>query len=79
MVSKMDFNKVVGKDLIPLGLRNVTRMSITRERYLIYLPEGLNSVWRTIHDRRIRVYVYVEIPDDLENKGRQVPKSEVQD
>lgn len=69
----MGLSKVVGKDLIPVGLRNLTRMSATNERYLIYLPERLNNVWRAVYGRGIRVYVYVEIPEDL--GGRQQAKS----
>jgi len=45
--------------------RKITRMTSTgNERYLIYLPEDLNEVWRAVHEKGLKVGIYIEIPSE---------------
>jgi len=47
----------------------VTRLSrySDRERYLIYLPEDYNDIWRVLHEKGEKVEVYVRLP--IEERG----------
>jgi len=42
----------------------VTRVSrySDRERYLIYLPEDYNDIWRVLHEKGEKVEVYIKLP-----------------
>jgi len=46
--------------LIPLGTRRIVRMGKV-ERYLIYLPERLNSLWKYLNSEGAKVEVYIRI------------------
>jgi len=48
--------------------RKIVRMSPNTERYLIYLPEDLNDVWKEIYERRLRVEVYVRPLEEQSKK-----------
>ena len=52
-------------NVIPLGARGIVRQTEKgKGRYLIYLDQGMNHIWRELHKRRIKVYVYIEIPEE---------------
>jgi len=46
----------------PVGSRAVVRMG--KDRYLVYLPISLNYLWKELHDKGIKVRVYIEIPEE---------------
>ena len=48
----------------PIGSRAVVRMG--KDRFLIYLPVTLNYLWKELHERKVRVRVYIEVPEDQE-------------
>jgi len=50
----------------PIGSRAVVRMG--KDRYLIYLPVSLNFLWRELHEKKVKVRVYIEIPDEEHSK-----------
>mgnify|MGYP001626445815 CR=1 FL=1 len=55
---------MIGKDLIPIGLRRITKMTAREDRFLIYLPESLNDLWKWLHAKRIKINVYIELPEE---------------
>ncbi len=46
----------------PIGGRAIVRMG--KDRYLIYLPVSLNYLWKELHSGKVRVRVYIEIPEE---------------
>jgi hypothetical protein len=48
----------------PIGSRAVIRMG--KDRFLIYLPVTLNYLWKELHERKVKVRVYIEVPEDQE-------------
>ena len=48
----------------PIGSRAIVRMG--RERYLVYLPTSLNYLWRELHEKKVKVRVYIEVPEEGE-------------
>lgn len=53
--------------VIPVGARRVTRAGRPGsgvERYHIWLPTHLNSLWRRLNEGGVKVYVYIEIPEE---------------
>jgi len=52
-------------NVIPLGARGIVKQTEKgKGSYLIYLHQGMNHIWRELHKRRIKVYVYIEIPEE---------------
>jgi len=47
--------------------RKIVRMSASYERYLIYLPEDYNDIWREIYEKKLKVEVYIR---PLEEQAR---------
>jgi|GEM_PF-6967438 len=48
----------------PIGGRAIVRMG--KDRYLVYLPVSLNYLWRELHSKKVKVRVYIEIPEEEE-------------
>lgn len=48
----------------PIGSRAIVRMG--KDRFLIYLPVTLNYLWKELHERKVKVRVYIEVPEDQE-------------
>ncbi len=48
----------------PIGSRAVVRMG--KDRYLVYLPVNLNYLWKELHEKKVKVRVYIEIPEEEE-------------
>jgi hypothetical protein len=50
-----------------VGEVRISRTSRTKlgdkARYVIYLPTNRNYLWRILHEKRIRVRVFMEIPE----------------
>jgi len=44
--------------VIPAGERMISKEA---DRYKIRLPKALNHIWRMLHEKRIKVRVYLEI------------------
>jgi hypothetical protein len=64
-------NRLAVVDAITRGVVDVGELRISRttlgkrggERYLIYLPLNRNYLWRELYERRVRVRVFIEIPE----------------
>ena len=63
-MAKFSYAEIVKGRPYPVGTRAVVRMG--KDRYLIYLPINLNYLWRELHERKLKVRVYIEIPDEEE-------------
>jgi len=58
LIEKLRFN------VIPLGARKIVRQTEKAGgRYLIYLDHGMNHIWKELYKRKVKVYVYIEIPE----------------
>lgn len=44
--------------IIPVGDRRLTRAGVSVERYKIWLPETMNTLWRRLWEERRKVEVY---------------------
>jgi len=66
MESKIE-TLVLEGELIPVGARSIVRMGKI-ERYLVYLPENMNTIWRYLHSKRVKVEVYVRVPRELQGE-----------
>ncbi|MGB9734540.1 MAG: hypothetical protein ACPL2E_08110, partial [Conexivisphaera sp.] len=59
---------------IPVGARKVAKLG---GRYAIYLPKHLNDLWKLLHDRRLKIRVYLyprgEFDDMLRGSGAIAP------
>jgi len=62
-------------DLLRSGFIRVT-VKVTRmtgrfssvEKYAMYLPKEYNDVWRELHERGVKVEVYVKLPEESSSK-----------
>ena len=43
-------------NVVPGGRRHIVRMG---DRYIVYLPVNLNSIWEYIHEQGRKVEVYI--------------------
>lgn len=50
------------RGLYPVGSRAVVRMG--KDRYIVYLPISLNYLWSELHQNKIKVRVFIEIPEE---------------
>jgi len=39
-----------------------------RERYLLYLPENGNDLWRYIWEKGIKINIYIEVPEEAPSR-----------
>jgi len=51
--------------VIFVGDRYITRMTTHEERYLIYLPTSHNDLWRVIWEGKVKVKVFIEVPETV--------------
>jgi hypothetical protein len=60
-------------ELIDVGELRVSKTSLGKKRtgvrYLIYLPLNRNYLWEAIHEKRVKVRVYIEIPSEGLKRG----------
>jgi hypothetical protein len=49
-----------------LRISKVTLNKEGKERYLIYLPLGRSYLWKLIHSSGIKVKVFIELPQNLQ-------------
>jgi hypothetical protein len=65
-------SKSIG-ELIDAGELRIAKTSLgkkrTGDRYLIYLPLNRNYLWGAIHEKRVKVRVYIEIPSEGLKRG----------
>jgi hypothetical protein len=53
------------QNLIDVGEIHISRTSLGKKigsRYLIYLPMNRNYLWRLLHEKGIKVRVFIEVP-----------------
>mgnify|MGYP000176752887 CR=1 FL=1 len=62
---------LVNPKVLFVGSRFITRMSTKDERFLIYLPSNLNDLWRVLWGRKLKVKVYIEIPESPRSEGKE--------
>jgi hypothetical protein len=56
--------------LIDVGEIRISRTSLGkrgRERYVIYLPLARCYLWRQLHELGVKVRVYIELPEGIED------------
>jgi hypothetical protein len=62
---------VLSQRLIDAGELHVSRTSLgknrTGNRYLIYLPLNRNYLWRLLHEKKVKVRVFIEVPSEVLN------------
>jgi hypothetical protein len=59
---------VVTRGVLDVGELRISRTTLGKrggERYLIYLPLNRNYLWRELYERRVRVRVFIEIPEEI--------------
>jgi hypothetical protein len=57
-------------NLIDVGEVRLTKTSLGKQggpRYLIYLPLARNYLWRRLHELNVKVRVYIELPEGVED------------
>jgi hypothetical protein len=61
--------ELLRKNVVDCGKLYVSKTSLgakrSGERYLIYLPISRNYLWKIIHDSRIKVTVFLQLPENL--------------
>jgi len=67
---------VVSRGVVDVGELRIAKTSLGvkrgGERYLIYLPINRNYLWKVLHDKKVRVRIYIEIPQEvLTNEARK--------
>jgi len=63
-MAEFSYAQIIKGRPYPIGSRAVVRMG--KDRFLIYLPVTLNYLWKELHERKVKVRVYIEIPEDQE-------------
>ena len=59
---------VVTRGVLDAGELRISKTGLGKrggERYLIYLPLNRNYLWKLLHERRVRVRVFIEIPEEV--------------
>lgn len=46
------------RKLLPLGPRHVSKLG--GRRYVIYIPQELNYLWKELNESKVKVKVYIE-------------------
>jgi len=67
-MSRLSHVQIIKGHLYPIGSRTIVQMS--KDRYLIYLPVDLNYIWKELHEKEVKVRVYIEIPPDDEEEDK---------
>lgn len=63
-MSGFSYAQIIRGRPYPIGSRAVVRMG--KDRYLVYLPVNLNYLWKELHGKKVKVRVYIEIPEEEE-------------
>jgi hypothetical protein len=66
---------LVGGRLLDCGELVVSKTTLGRrrvgERFLIYLPGNRCYLWRELHERKVRVRVYLELPESQDRTSTE--------
>jgi hypothetical protein len=57
-------------NFIDVGEVRLTKTSLGKRggpRYLLYLPLARNYLWRRLHELNVKVRVYIELPEGIED------------
>jgi hypothetical protein len=64
---------VLNQRVVDVGEVRITRTNLGKnrpgKRYLIYLPLNRNYLWEVLHERNVKVRVFIEIPSEGLNRG----------
>jgi hypothetical protein len=56
--------------LIDVGELRISRTTLGKrggDRYVLYLPLARRYLWRRLHELDVKVRVYIELPEDIED------------
>jgi putative cell wall-binding protein len=64
--------ELLKKNVVDCGKLYVSKTSLgakrSGERYLIYLPISRNYLWKILHDSKVKVTVFLQLPENLPEK-----------
>lgn len=63
-MARFSYTQILRGRPYPIGGRAMVRMG--KDRYLVYLPVSLNYLWKKLHSKKVKVRVYIEIPEEEE-------------
>jgi hypothetical protein len=66
--AKISVVDAITRGVVDIGELRISRTTLGKrggERYLIYLPLNRNYLWRELYERRVRVRVFIEIPEEI--------------
>lgn len=63
-MARFSYTQILRARPYPIGGRAIVRMG--KDRYLVYLPVSLNYLWKELHSKKVKVRVYIEIPEEEE-------------
>lgn len=61
-MDEFNYARILRERLYPIGTRTIVRMG--KNRYIIYLPTTLNFLWQELHEKKLKVRVYIELPEE---------------
>jgi chlorite dismutase len=63
---------VLNQRVLDVGEVHITRTNLGKnrpeKRYLIYLPMNRNYLWKVLHEKNVKVRVFIEIPSEALSK-----------
>ena len=76
MGSVIKLLKLNNTDIIDIGELRISRTNLGRkggfrERYVIYLPVSRNYLWRALHEKKIKIRLFIEIPREDSSDERK--------
>jgi hypothetical protein len=64
--------------LIDVGEIRISRTSLGKrggERYVVYLPLARSYLWRQLHELDVKVRLYIELPEGIEDVAKAKTKA----
>jgi len=66
---------ILSQKVIDVGEVHVSRTSLGKNkqgyRYLIYLPISRNYLWKILHEKNVKVRIFIEVPSEGLSRGDQ--------
>jgi len=68
--------KLNDTDIIDIGELRISRTNLGRkggfrERYVVYLPVSRNYLWKALHEKKIKIRLFIEIPREDSSDERK--------
>jgi hypothetical protein len=77
MTESTNILNLLRRNFIDCGELHISRTSLgakkSGERFLIYLPQNRRYLWRLLHGSKLRVRVFVELPEGLAETDTRSP------